>query len=71
MDPLLILHSYADATVFYADSLAFIEKMIAQQKQLDFMPMPAASHVWAEGDLARLRFGYRKIAEFFDQHLQP
>ncbi|MEJ8566294.1 S9 family peptidase [Elongatibacter sediminis] len=70
-DPLMILHSTADSVVMFSDSLAFTEKLIAREADFEFVPLPAASHVWANGDLTRRRFGYRKIVNFLNEHLQP
>jgi dipeptidyl-peptidase-4 len=70
-DPVMILHGTADAVVMYADSVAFIEKLMAREAMYEFVPIPGTTHVWAEGDLARQRFGYKKIVEFLDRHLQP
>ncbi len=69
--PLMILHGTADSVVMYSDSIAVLEKLIAREFPFEFVPMPGTGHVWADGDLARLRFGYRKIADFLDRHLQP
>lgn len=69
-DPLMILHGTADAVVMYSDSIAFMEKLIAREFPFEFVPMPGATHVWADGNLARQRYGYKKIVNFFDRHLQ-
>ncbi len=71
VDPVMILHGTADAVVMYADSVAFIEKMIAREALYEFVPIPGTTHVWAEGSLERQRFGYKKIVEFLNRHLQP
>jgi len=70
-DPVMILHGTADAVVMYADSIAFIEKLISREALYEFVPMPGTSHVWAEGDLARQRFGYKKMVDFLNRHLKP
>ncbi len=68
--PVMILHGTADAVVLYSDSVAVAEIMIEREAQFEFVPMPGSSHVWADSSPARLRFGYRKIAEFLEAHLQ-
>ena len=69
--PLLITHATRDDRVLYADTIALTERLIADGRQFELASMPGSSHVWANDSLEQLRFGYRKMVEFFDRHLRP
>ena len=69
-DPLMIVHGSKDPVVLYADTIALIEKLIAQQKLFELVTLPGTSHGWDnEGNDVRL-FAFKKMVEFFDRHLK-
>jgi len=69
-DPLMIIHGSKDPVVLYADTIALIEKLIAQQKMFELVTLPGTSHGWDnEGNDVRL-FAFKKMVEFFDRHLK-
>ncbi len=70
-DPLMIIHGSKDPVVLYSDTIAVIEKLIAQQQLFELVTLPGTSHGWDnEGNDVRL-FAFKKMIEFFDRHLKP
>ena len=69
-DPLMIIHGTRDPIVLYSDSIALVERMIAQDKQFELVTLPAGSHGWANDNPAQTRFIYRRMIDFFDRHLK-
>lgn len=70
-DPLMIIHGSKDPVVLYADTIAVVEKLIAQQKMFELVTLPGTSHGWDnEGNDVRL-FAFKKMVEFLARHLQP
>jgi len=70
-DPLMIIHGTRDEVVLYADTIALIEKFIAQGKRFELVTLPGSGHSWARESLAQTRFAYGKMVEFFTTHLKP
>lgn len=69
-DPLMIIHGSKDPVVLYSDTIAVVEKLIAQQKMFELVTLPGTSHGWDnEGNDVRL-FSFKKMVEFFDRHLK-
>lgn len=68
-DPLMIIHGTRDEVVLYADTIALIEKFIAQDKRFELVTLPGSGHSWARESLAQTRFAYGKMVEFFTAHL--
>ncbi len=70
-DPLMIIHGSKDPVVLYSDTIAVIEKLIAQQQLFELVTLPGTSHGWDnEGNDVRL-FAFKKMVGFFDRFLQP
>ena len=69
-DPLTILHGTKDEVVLYADTLALVEKLIAQGKSFELVTLPGTGHAWAKQDRTLTRFAYGKLAAFFERHLK-
>lgn len=68
-DPLMILHGTRDPIVLYSDTIALVERLIAQGKMFELVTLPAASHGWAADNPGQTRFAFRKMVDFFDRHL--
>ncbi|HKZ73793.1 MAG TPA: prolyl oligopeptidase family serine peptidase, partial [Steroidobacteraceae bacterium] len=68
--PLMITHANKDDIVLYGDTIALGERLIAEGKTFELVTLPGSSHIWARDSLAQQRFGYVKMAEFFDRYLQ-
>ncbi|TDR17563.1 prolyl oligopeptidase family serine peptidase [Marinicella litoralis] len=69
-DPLMIIHGTKDPVVLYSDTIAVVEKLIAEQKMFELVTLPGTSHGWDnEGNDVRL-FSFKKMVEFFNRHLQ-
>jgi len=69
-DPLMILHGTKDEVVLYADTIALVEKLIAQNKKFELVTLPGTGHAWAKQDLTLTRFAYGKLADFFEKTLK-
>ena len=69
-DALTILHGTRDEVVPYADTMALVEKLIAQGKTFELVTLPGTGHAWAKQDRTLTRFAYGKLAAFFERHLK-
>ncbi len=69
-DPLMIIHGTQDPVVLYSDTIALVERMIADGKQFELLTLPGGSHSWATDSLEQTRFIFRKMVDFFDRHLK-
>ncbi len=64
---LLIIHGTSDVTVFWQNSLAFIDECIKQDKQVDYFVYPGAEHnVFGN---ARVHL-FKKITDYFNENLK-
>lgn len=68
-DPVMIIHGTRDPVVLYSDTIAFIERLIGNEQMFELVTLPGGSHSWATDNLAQTRFSFKKMAEFFDLHL--
>ena len=66
----MILHGTKDEVVLYADTIALVEKLIAQNKKFELVTLPGTGHAWAKQDLTLTRFAYGKLADFFEKTLK-
>lgn len=69
-DPYMIIHGTKDVIVLYSDTIAVVERLIAQQKRFELVTLPGASHGWDRDHPAQTLFAYRKMVEFFDRHVK-
>ncbi|GHA33079.1 peptidase S9 [Devosia pacifica] len=69
-DALTILHGTKDEVVLYADTMALVEKLIAQGKTFELVSLPGTGHAWAKQDRTLTRFAYGKLAAFFERELK-
>lgn len=70
-DPLMIIHGTTDPIVLYSDTLALIERLIAQNKPVELVTLPGASHGWMADNPEQTRFAYGKMLDFFHRHVPP
>lgn len=68
-DPLMIIHGTKDDVVLYSDTIAVVEKLIAQGKTFELVTMPGSGHGWDNEGLAQRRFSYNKMVDFFERHV--
>ncbi|WP_417308590.1 prolyl oligopeptidase family serine peptidase [Devosia sp.] len=69
-DKLMIMHGTKDEVVLYADTMALVEKLIAQGKMFELVTLPGTGHGWSRQDLTLTRFTYGKLAAFFEAALK-
>ncbi|MBI4535783.1 MAG: S9 family peptidase, partial [Ignavibacteriae bacterium] len=67
--PLLILHGMVDDNVFFQDAVQLVEKLQKGGKRFEMMMYPSEAHAFTQPE--SWYDEYRRIAEFFDRHLQP
>lgn len=67
--PLLLLHGMRDDNVHFQDAAQLTERLIRYGKRFDLMMYPRESHGFTAP--ASWIDEYRRIAAFFDEHLQP
>jgi dipeptidyl-peptidase 4 len=70
-DPLLIIQGTRDSTVLYSDTVALQERLIAQGKTFEIVPVPGSDHKWDDNFNAETWFTYGKLVEFMDRYLMP
>ncbi|GGE14829.1 peptidase S9 [Polymorphobacter glacialis] len=70
-DPLMIIHGSRDPVVLYSDTVAFTEKLIANEQPFELVTLPGGNHAWASDNLAQTRFAFNKMAAFFGRYLKP
>ncbi|TCO77015.1 prolyl oligopeptidase family serine peptidase [Chromatocurvus halotolerans] len=70
-DPLMIIHGTTDPIVLYSDTLALLERLIAQNKTAELVTLPGGSHGWMADSPAQTRFAYSRMLDFFTRHLPP
>ena len=70
-DPLMLIHGTRDVVVLYSDTIALIERLIAQDKKFELVTLPGGNHSWATDSPDQTRFAYQKMLDFFDEHLKP
>lgn len=70
-DALMIVHGMRDRIVLFKDSVSLVQRLIALDKNVDFVVLPDAEHGWDLGPLYETRFAFRKMVDFFDRHLGP
>jgi dipeptidyl-peptidase-4 len=68
-DHLMIIHGMRDQIVLFKDSVALVQRLIEEGKDVDLVALPNAPHGWDTGDLAQTRFAYHKLIDFFRLHL--
>jgi dipeptidyl-peptidase-4 len=69
-EPVMIIHGILDSTVLFMDSVSLVRKMIREGKDVDFVVLPDASHGWDLGPSYQTLFAFRKMIDFFAQHLK-
>ena len=70
-DPLMIIQGTRDVVVLYSDTIALIERLIANDKKFELVTLPGGNHSWATDTPDQTRFAYRKMLDFFDRYLKP
>jgi dipeptidyl-peptidase-4 len=70
-DPLMIIHGSRDPVVLYSDTIAVIEKLIDREQPFELVTLPGVGHGWDNESPEVRRFAFKKMIEFFNQHLQP
>lgn len=70
-DPLMIIHGTTDPIVLYSDTLALLERLIAQNKTAELVTLPGGSHGWMADSPEQTRFAYRKMLDFLARHVPP
>ena len=68
-DPLMIIHGSKDGVVLYSDTIAVVEKLIAQEKMFELVTIPGSGHGWDNEGAAQRRFSFKKMVKFFNRHL--
>jgi dipeptidyl-peptidase-4 len=68
-DPLMIIHGTQDPIVLYSDTVALVERMIAQAKNFELVTVPGGSHGWMADNPPQTLFAYRKMLDFFSRHV--
>ncbi|MET3926703.1 prolyl oligopeptidase family serine peptidase [Devosia sp. 2618] len=69
-DKLTIIHGTKDEVVLYADTIALVEKLIAQGKKFELVSLPGTGHAWSKHSRTLTRFAYGKLADFFETALK-
>jgi dipeptidyl-peptidase-4 len=67
----MIIHGSKDSVVLYSDTIAVIEKLIAQEKMFELVTLPGSGHGWDNEGEAQRRFAFKKMVEFFNRYLKP
>jgi len=65
----MIIHGMRDDTVLFKDSIVLEQRLILQENDIDFVPLPDAPHGWDTEGLAQTRYAYRKLFEYFERYL--
>jgi len=68
--PVMIIHGILDTTVLFMDSVNLVQKMIREGKDVDFVVLPQSRHGWDLGPSYQTLFAFRKMIDFFAQHLK-
>jgi len=68
--PVMIIHGILDTTVLFMDSVNLVQKMIREGKDVDFVVLPESRHGWDLGPSYQTLFAFRKMIDFFAQHLK-
>ncbi|MGA9341096.1 MAG: prolyl oligopeptidase family serine peptidase [Rhodanobacteraceae bacterium] len=66
---LMIIHGMRDTTVLFKDSVTLVQRLILQGKDVDFVPLPNAHHLWDTEGLAQARYAYHKLYDFLERYL--
>jgi dipeptidyl-peptidase-4 len=66
--PLIMMHGTADDVVLPQHSMRFLEKAVARDKPVQYLPYPGKGHNW--GGVSRLHL-YRQVTQHLDQYLRP
>jgi dipeptidyl-peptidase-4 len=66
----MIIHGILDTTVLFLDSVNLVQKMIKEGKDVDFVVLPQSRHGWDLGPSYQTLFAFRKMVDFFAQHLK-
>jgi dipeptidyl-peptidase-4 len=69
-NPAMIIHGIRDTVVLFMDSVSLVSKMIKEGKDFEFVVLPDASHAWDMGPTYQTLFAFRKMIDFFGQHLK-
>jgi len=56
--------------VLYSDTIALVERMIAQTKDFELLTLPGGNHSWATDSPEQTLFAFRAMAAFFDRHVK-
>ena len=67
-DHLLIIHGLMDDVVPFRTTMALAERLMLLGKDFDLATAPAATHAWTAREHHAIYF-YRKLTQYFDQHL--
>jgi dipeptidyl-peptidase-4 len=70
-DPLMIVHGTRDEVVLYADTIALVERLIAQNKRFELVTLPGSGHGWDNEGLPQTRFAFSRMVDFLDRNLHP
>jgi dipeptidyl-peptidase-4 len=68
--PVMIIHGILDTTVLFMDSVNLVQKMIKEGKDFDFVVLPQSRHGWDLGPSYQTIFAFKKMIDFFAQHLK-
>lgn len=69
-DALMIIHGMRDRIVLFKDSVSLVQRLIALDREVEFVVLPDAEHGWDLGPLYETRFAFKKMVEHFDRHLR-
>lgn len=70
-DPLMLIQGTRDVVVLYSDTIALIERLMANDKKFEMVTLPGGNHSWATDTADQTRFAYQKMLDFFDRYLKP
>lgn len=70
-DPLMLIQGTRDVVVLYSDTIALIERLMANDKKFELVTLPGGNHSWATDTPDQTRFAYQKMLDFFDRYLKP
>ncbi|MEE4300114.1 MAG: prolyl oligopeptidase family serine peptidase [Pseudomonadales bacterium] len=69
-DALLLVHGLQDQVVPFKTAAALTDAFIRAGKDVETAFLPAATHGWSR-EPGYARYGYQRLLDFFDRHLQP
>jgi dipeptidyl-peptidase 4 len=66
---LMLIHGVRDNIVLFKDSVTFVQRLILQGRDLDFVALLNAPHGWDTQGLAQTRYAFLNLYQHFQRYL--